>query len=399
VKTTTPEERLKHLLAEDIRGARIRAETSYDAATGELANSIIIHGAGRFGRMVNRKLNSLGIHPLAFVDNNPSLWGKKIDGLEVLEPKEAASTYGKRAVFLVCVWNGEAQDRMADRVGQLKSLGCEVVIPFGFLFWKYHRTFLPHYCLDLPEKVLAQKNLIHAAMQLWGDKPSREEFVAQVEFRTSLDFDLIDWTVDGKHYFPPGLFSLTENEVFVDCGAFDGDTIADFVQLTKGRFQHFIAFEPDTVTYPRLEKRVSEFDNTVRERIQLNQKATGRMPGTILFDSTGTVLSKAGLGSCEVQVVDLDSALASFNPTFIKFDIEGFEPEALMGASHLLSRTRPILALSVYHLQDHLWRIPLLLSSMLPEQYEFFLRPHGTESWDLVCYAIPAERTAPHPVQ
>jgi hypothetical protein len=123
------------------------------------------------------------------------------------------------------------------------------------------------------------------------------------------------------------------------------------------------------------------------------------MPGTILFDSTGTVLSKAGLGSCEVQVVDLDSALASFNPTFIKFDIEGFEPEALMGASHLLSRTRPILALSVYHQQDHLWRIPLLLSSMLPEQYEFFLRPHGTESWDLVCYAIPAERTAPHPVQ
>ena len=395
----TPEERLKHLFAEDIQEARIRAETAYDVATGGLASSIIIHGAGRFGRMVSRKLNVLGIHPLAFVDNNPSLWGKKIDGLNVLEPKEAASTHGKRAVFLVCVWNGEAQDRMADRVKQLKSLGCEVVVPFGRLFWKYHQAFLPHYCLDLPEKVLVQKNLIHAAMQLWGDRSSREEFVAQVEFRTSLDFDLIDWTVDGKHYFPPGLFSLTENEVFVDCGAFDGDTVADFVQQTRGRFHQLIAFEPDTITYPRLEERVSELDEAVRERIQLNHKAIGRMPGMIRFDSTGTVLSKTGSGSCEVQVVDLDSALASFNPTYIKFDIEGFEPEALMGASHLLSRTRPIVAVSVYHQQDHLWRIPLLLSSMLPERYEFFLRPHDTESWDLVCYAIPAERTALHPAQ
>jgi len=80
----TPEERLKHLFAEDIQEARIRAETAYDVATGGLASSIIIHGAGRFGRMVSRKLNVLGIHPLAFVDNNPSLWGKKIDGLNVL---------------------------------------------------------------------------------------------------------------------------------------------------------------------------------------------------------------------------------------------------------------------------------------------------------------------------
>jgi FkbM family methyltransferase len=399
VKIAKPEERLKDLFAEDIQDARIRAETAYDVATGELANSIIIHGAGRFGRMVNRKLNSLGIRPLAFVDNNPSLWGKKIDGSEVLEPKEAASTHGKQAVFLVCVWNGEAHDRMADRVGQLKSLGCEVVIPFGFLFWKYHQTFLPHYCLDLPEKVLTQKNLIHAAMQLWDDQYSREEFVAQVEFRTSLDFDLIDWTVDGKHYFPPGLFSLTENEVFVDCGAFDGDTVADFIQQTRGRFQQVIAFEPDTVTYPRLEERISELDGDLRQRIRLNQQAIGRMPGMICFDSTGTVLSKTGSGSGEVQVVDLDSALTSVNPTYIKFDIEGFEPEALMGASHLLSRTRPILALSVYHQQDHLWKIPLLLSSMVPERYEFFLRPHGTESWDLVCYAVPVERTTTYRAQ
>jgi FkbM family methyltransferase len=295
-------------------------------------------------------------------------------------------------VFVVCVWNGEAHDRMADRIRQLKSLGCEAVISFGFLFWKHNEAFLPHYCLDLPEKVLLQKNRIRAAMQLWSDDYSREEFVAQVGFRTSIDLNLINRTATGKHYFPLDLFSLGEDEVFVDCGAFDGDTIADFLEETRGHFQRILAFEPDAVTYPHLQERIQQFGSEIRDKIQLNQEAVGRKPGTISFDATGTVLSVVGSGSSVVRVAELDSALASFDPTFIKFDVEGFEPQALMGASKLLSRTRPILAVSAYHEQSHLWSIPLLLSSLLPERYEFFLRPHGPESWDLVCYAIPAER-------
>jgi hypothetical protein len=95
-------------------------------------------------------------------------------------------------------------------------------------------------------------------------------------------------------------------------------------------------------------------------------------------------------------VTDLDSALATVEPTYIKFDVEGFELEALMGAAQVLSRTRPILAVSSYHVQDHLWKVPLLLASLLQERYNFFLCPHGAESWDLVCYAIPEERVGAH---
>lgn len=391
MKTDRLEERLGQLLDEEFGHAQLRAETSYDLAAGGREN-IILFGAGRFGRLVNRKLRELHIQPIAFADNNPSLWGNKIDGVRVISPKEAAALQGQRAVFVVCIWSGEAHDRMADRVRQLESLGCEAVIPFGFLFWKHDKAFLPHYCVDLPQKVLLQKNRIRAAMQLWSEDYSREEFVAQVEFRTSINLDLINRTASGKHYFPPDLFSLGEDEVFVDCGAFDGDTIADFIEETRGRFQRILAFEPDLVTYPHLQERIEQFGYDIRGKIQISQEAVGRKPGTISFEATGTMLSAVGSGSSVVSVAELDSALASFDPTFIKFDVEGFEPEALMGASRLLSRTRPILAVSAYHEQSHLWSIPLLLSSLLPERYEFFLRPHGSESWDLVCYAIPAER-------
>jgi FkbM family methyltransferase len=390
--TDVSDRRLDVLLDEEILHAKSRAETFYDSASGEFKEDIILFGAGGFGRLINRKLRKLHIEPIAFADNNPSLWGKKIDGTEVLSPKDAAAKYGRKAVFLVSIWNGEAADRMGDRVRQLKSLGCQVVLPFGSLFWKYHETFLPHFCLELPQEALSQKHLIRAAMQLWSDQASREEFVAQVGFRISLDFDLISQQVEGRHYFPPGLFSLSDDEVFIDCGAFDGDTIEDFVKETGERFRHLEAFEPDPITFPNLVERTQRLPREIRERIRLNQQAIGRKPGQINFEATGTMLSTTGAGSSVVPVVDLDSVLASMDPTFIKFDIEGFELEGLMGASQVLSRTRPILAVSAYHLQNHLWRVPLLLSSLLPERYRFFLRPHGVEAWDLVCYAVPEER-------
>jgi FkbM family methyltransferase len=392
MKTHIPEQQLDQLLDEDIAHARIRAATAYDLAASGLGDKIILFGAGGCGRMVLRKLRELKIHPIAFTDNSSSLWGRTVDGLHVFSPQEAASKYARQATFLVCIWGHAAHDRMADRIGQLRMLGCASAVPFGFLFWKYNETTLPYFCLDSPQKVLAQKNAIRAAMQLWSDDFSREEYVAQLGFRVSMDFALVNRAVGGTHYFPPDLISLREDEVFVDCGAFDGDTIADFVQEAAGRFQRVVAFEPDPVTYLKLQERVRSMEPQIHEKIELRREATGRKPELSCIEATGTMMSTVGSGSSVIQVNDLDSALASIDPTYLKFDIEGFEPEALMGASHLLARTRPILALSIYHLQDHLWKIPLLLASLLGGEYQFFLRPHGAEAWDLVCYAIPAER-------
>jgi len=78
-------------------------------------------------------------------------------------------------------------------------------------------------------------------------------------------------------------------------------------------------------------------------------------------------------------------------PTFIKLDIEGYEIEALRGARGVIDRAAPVLAVCVYHLQDHLWRIPLLLREWRSD-YALFLRPHNEEGWDLVCYAVPRAR-------
>ena len=73
-------------------------------------------------------------------------------------------------------------------------------------------------------------------------------------------------------------------------------------------------------------------------------------------------------------------------------DIEGAELAALEGCGDILSQARPTIAVSAYHLQEHLWELPLYLAERLRD-YRFFLRPHDLEGWDVVLYAVPAEST------
>jgi hypothetical protein len=72
--------------------------------------------------------------------------------------------------------------------------------------------------------------------------------------------------------------------------------------------------------------------------------------------------------------------------TFIKMDIEGGEYNALVGAREIIREQKPKLAISVYHRDDDLIKIPLLIHEMLPE-YRFYLRHHTPFNVDTVLYA------------
>jgi hypothetical protein len=78
-----------------------------------------------------------------------------------------------------------------------------------------------------------------------------------------------------------------------------------------------------------------------------------------------------------------------FAPNLIKLDIEGSEEAALRGAEHLIRRSRPGLAVSVYHLPSDIWRIPLLLSEYLDGRARFYLRRHSRTIADTVLYVFP----------
>ena len=93
----------------------------------------------------------------------------------------------------------------------------------------------------------------------------------------------------------------------------------------------------------------------------------------------------------EVDCIKLDKMIGNYMPTYIKMDIEGAELDALIGAHKIIEIFSPMLSVCVYHRQDHIWRIPLLIKSF-SDNYKFFLRSYDEEGWELVCYAVPIER-------
>ncbi|MDO8682987.1 MAG: FkbM family methyltransferase [Armatimonadota bacterium] len=346
--------------------------------------SIIIFGAGRLGRDVLDGLKRTGIQPLAFADNNPASWGKAVDGLKVISPKEAAAYTGK-AVFVTGVYTSEPLRK------QLLGMGVDV-ITFPQLAWAYPDAFLPHCAVEHPYSIFKNASDVRAAMSLWADEESKREYAGQLDWRTSLDPEALPpHRPADETYYPEDLAVPAANEVFVDCGAFDGDSIRDFIERRNGDFRKAIAIEPDPTNAGGLKSFIEGLPGEVAGKIEVMNYAVGDCRETVKFDASGTVQSSMGSGSYEAQCVLLDDLISEESPTYLKMDIEGAEIDALKGALLTITHNAPLLAICVYHRQEHLWQVPLLIASM-SDKYKLFLRRYSDECWEMVCYAIPISR-------
>jgi FkbM family methyltransferase len=387
---------LEVLLTESIASATEREQVTFDRRTSPFNKSLVLFGAGGLGRKTAAGLHRAGIEPVAFADNNASLWGKYVEHLPVIGPEEATRQFGNRAAFVVTIWRAGGSHRLGNTRQQLLNLGCSKVETFASLFWKYSHIFLPYYAIGLPRLLLSQAEHVSRAFSLWEDDASRYEYLAQIRWRLWLDFDGLPSPVKHAQYFPNDLFSLHADEVFVDCGAFDGDSLRSFLTqqpLFKGKY---IAIEPDPCNLKSLKDSIIALPDSWSGRVTVLPVALGVHRETVRFEATG--LPSSGIsstGTYEVERVSLDEGLNDAHPTFIKMDIEGAEVDALIGARCSIEKYLPVLAISVYHQPDHLWRIPLLIQSF-SNQYRFFLRAHNEEGWDLVCYAVPMHRLRTH---
>jgi FkbM family methyltransferase len=384
-------EAVRSLFGEGREEAIKRERAAFDEAVQYRPDPLVLFGAGKLGRKTLAGLRKAGIEPVAFTDSNSGLWNKRVEGVQIISPEEAARLYGTTCTFVITIWTGEGYDRMGARKRQLESLGCQRVVPFTLLFWKYADVFLPHYAVDLPHAVYDQSEDVLRACELWADDASRVEYLAQLRWRLESDFDVLPNPVPPPTYFPSDLFQLRQREIFIDCGAYDGDTIQSLLQQPRGSSASIHAFEADPRNFDKLQDMV--FALPERDSIAIHNVAVGASRGTAMFCALSNESSFVSplSGDIRVDCVSLDEILEGVEPTFIKMDIEGAEPDALKGACGIIKRCAPILAICSYHQQDHLWKIPLLVNSFNKE-YRFYLRPHLLEAWDLICYAVPPER-------
>lgn len=376
---------LESILAVDTDAARRTVEAEIRNRMEAAGGKLVMAGAGALGRATLTAARRAGLTPVAFADNNAALAGKEIEGVPVMPSAEAAERYRDDAVFAITVYTSE---RMW---AQYRQYGIEPV-SFTQLAWAYPAAFMPYYAVEEPGMVRRAADAIRALLPLWADDASRTEYLAQLKWRTALEPTVLGGNWPAKEtLFAPELIAFHDDESFVDCGAYDGDTVTQFLGLTKGRFKAISAYEPDLLNFAKLQKLVTDLPDGQRQRVRLYPNALGSAPGRIQFDASGTVASAGGTGERWVDVVTLDETADVLEPTFIKMDIEGAEPDAIRGAAKIIERHKPILAVCLYHVGRHLWEIPLMLAELAP-RHRLYLRRYSNDCWEQVCYAIPEHR-------
>ena len=361
---------------------RRRSEISHRIAG---RTDVLLFGAGALGKQVRHDLLGLPLTPRVFVDNRPDIWGSEIDGLEVLSPEDAARRFGQKALWLITIYTNSGVKE------QCRVLGVPWVT-CAELSWVLPKPHPPSLVFGTPEDLAESALEIIAAASIWADEESTAEYRSQVRWRFLLDYDAISPPrPPAETYFPSDLIRPLAHEVYVDCGAFTGDTIEQFLAAREGKFQRIIAIEPDAASRRALLDRIETWRRAGVGPMRVEPYAAGFQRGTVRFDATGTVGSSVGSGADTVDVAPLDEILAEWKPSYIKFDVEGAEHDALVGGSTTIRLNMPVLAVSLYHKPEDLWDLPLLIRSLGPG-YRLYLRRYSDERWETVCYAVPIER-------
>jgi FkbM family methyltransferase len=381
---------LREILTESISAVKEREASTLDQLLLGRQNRVVLFGCGTLGRRAVSLLREIGTDPLAFCDNNPTLWGTYLCDLAILSPSDAAARFGMNSVFFVTIWNDFHWYR--DTLAKLTSLGCTSVSSYAPIFWRFGDRFMDLRLLNEPAHRLYQHlDEVFETEGLWADNESLATYRSNIVWRAKGDPSHLPYPAPEKTYFPSDIFKLIPEEVFIDCGAFDGDTIRLVHSLAGSNFTAIHSIEADSTSMQKLSSYLSTLPAEVARKIQMLDCAVGAERSVLRFSMSGNLTSKIEDVGIDVPCIPLDELFAEEPVTLIKMDIEGAEYDALLGAKAIINRDHPILAICVYHTQSDIWRIPLLIRSMNPS-YSLFLRSYDGDGLQTVVYAVPKHR-------
>lgn len=190
-----------------------------------------------------------------------------------------------------------------------------------------------------------------------------------------------------KHYLLPGNYfeasvffykhgiekvkniNCIKGRIVVDVGDFVGDSVLILSELLPERI---ITFEAVPEHYKLLNKtiRLNHLDDVTAINCALGKKRETMTMN--LAGSCSTVTDRKGIdfnGVIEVPVISLDEYVKEQKLEdigLIKVDIEGGEPDFLLGAKETIAKFKPILLISIYH-----------------NAHDFFELKPMIEEWDL----------------
>lgn len=283
---------------------------------------------------------------------------------------------------------------------------CNIILAFSYLSLEWENKIRDKAASYPDTKIYILD--FQAYLSLVGDHTSYENFykdnkqtleklrdeLCDENSKSALD-DFIEQKLTGTYrkpfsndpqYFESDIISFSDDEIFVDCGAFTGDTVIEFAKCLKqsGKFPYkkIYALEPDPKNVEELTKNLEDFEN-----VTVIVKGVYDHTGILHFTADANSGSRISDDGIEIEVTSIDDIIQDDNVTFIKMDIEGSELMALEGAEKTIRRCKPKLAICVYHRVEDLTTIPQYIKSLNPD-YRLYFRKYWPNALEAVLYAV-----------
>ncbi len=226
---------------------------------------------------------------------------------------------------------------------------------------------------------------IEEVLDILTDAYSRLVLLNILMYRMKIDPEYIlrAYSLDPQYFIFP-FRGLNHNEVYVDCGAYNGDSFEKYCYYNSTPKAAYL-FEPNMENCRLLNQTVLKYKDNCSVHVigKGVHSSTGRL-NFALKRGMGSHYSSEETG-VDIEVTSIDDVVDE-NITFIKMDIEGSEQNAIIGAKNHILNSYPKLAICIYHSTKDLWEIPILIKNMFPEYTHFEIRHHSKLFYETVLY-------------
>ena len=338
------------------------------------ADATYLYGAGFVGRWACRYLKSIGSNIQGFIDSDPTRKGTVCMGYPIYGPTDSAIQNARSII----ITSRHAVPAINQR---LLGLGKPVISIDAFVVHDEMNNRFKIVESFFKDDPISQNTFYSVLLSmLEGSTAALAPYASSVP------------------YFERFRFFNTYGEIFVDAGAYVGDSLERFIWSVNGVFKHAYVFEPGIRQFKALKARINRLSGEWaldNGQITAERSALSSSNGEALISNEEKLTQSSLHQSSDSQIIDhhlttvrmvsLDEYLDQKPATLIKVDVEGSEADFLIGARNTIINHKPKLALSIYHYPTDIYELPIAVHALNPS-YSFGLGHHSSMLMDTVLY-------------
>ncbi len=331
---------------------------------------LYIYGMGNGAEKIMNVFEEYGIQIKGFFASDEFVRGHSFLGYKVKKYSEVCTEEDDFAIVLAFAAGYDSLIEKIENMAKEHTLYApDVPIEGGGLF-----TY--EYCLEHAAE-------LEEVYESLADDLSREVFSDVINFRISGKPEYLKKITTPKSEVYTDIIKPQGDEVYVDLGAYTGDTIAELLEFTGGKYEKIYALEPDRRNFKKLLKSTEGMKN-----VENFNCAAWEYDTELMFaDRSGRQSALSSTGTLK-EVRSVDSILEGGRADIIKMDVEGAEDEAINGAKNTIAVYKPKLMISLYHRNRDIFYLPLKIKRMNPD-YKLYIRHQPyIPAWETNLYAI-----------